>query len=248
MKFYGLTDAGLVRKNNQDCYRLKRCDSAKALVAVLCDGVGGANAGEVASALATDCFVEHVAARLSSRTGKKPEPERVLRAACLEANTSVYEYSCFDFSFRGMGTTLVGGIVYDSGRLVLANIGDSRAYLISRQKKTIEQLTKDHSLVFEMYLKGFLTKEEARTHPKSNIITRAIGSSEFEDCDIYEFQLEKGDVLILCSDGLSDYVPDEAILSSVLQSEDESICLNLLGRSYAGGAGDNVTVVAVVNE
>ena len=149
--------------------------------------------------------------------------------------------------YAGLGTTLVGGLLADSDISYLVNIGDSRAYLISGKEKTIEQVTEDHSLVQAYVNSGLITKEEARTHPRKNVITRALGGDVYAEADVYELTLEEGDEILFCSDGLSNIVTDEEILATCLRCSDlEECCRDLLSQAYVRGAGDNVTITLVV--
>ncbi len=246
MKSFGLTDKGVVRKDNQDCFIIERCEPQNCLVLALCDGMGGAKAGGLASQLSNKAFVSYLYGRLTSRVKKRFDYERLLKEACSEANGVAYEYSQFDEAFNGMGTTLVGGILKYDGSGYIVNVGDSRAYLISRRKREITQITRDHSLVEEMVERGTITAEQARVHPKKNIITRALGAEAIVEPDFFRFALKTGELLLLCSDGLSNMMADEEILGFAEDyPEPERLCTELLQATLARGARDNVTVVAV---
>lgn len=248
MKSFGLTDKGKVRKNNQDCFCIRRCEPKQCLIAALCDGLGGASSGEIASETALNSFGDYVYAKLTSRVHKNPDIKKVLQDACVEANSTVYDYSLFDVSLNGLGTTLVGGIVEDSGAVRLVNVGDSRAYLF-RNTGEISQITTDHSLVEDLIRSGVLTREKARKHPQKNIITRAVGTEESVESDYFEAQLYEGDMLLLCSDGLYNYVSEDEMLECFRQyREPEDICQILMALTFERGAGDNVTILSVVNE
>ena len=147
MKSFGLTDKGKVRKDNQDCFIIESCPVRSCLIAALCDGMGGENAGEIASAVANKAFVSYIYDRLTSRTIKNVNYEEVVTNACAEANGVAYEYSLFDKAYSGMGTTLVGGVIKSGGNGYIINVGDSRAYHISKRANSIYQITRDHSLV-----------------------------------------------------------------------------------------------------
>ena len=246
MKSFGLTDKGSVRKDNQDCFIIERCDAKSCLVLALCDGMGGAKAGGLASQLSNKAFVSHIYGKLTSRVQKRLDYERLLKEACSEANGVSFEYSQFDEAFHGMGTTLVGGVVKYSGSGYIVNVGDSRAYLISHRGRQIAQITRDHSLVEELIEFGAITKEEARVHPQKNIITRAVGAEASVEADYYHFSLKAGDILLLCSDGLSNMLTDEEIRSyAEAFNEPESLCRELMDCALERGARDNVTVLAV---
>jgi protein phosphatase len=246
MKSFGLTDKGRVRQDNQDCFIIEKCDSRDCLVLALCDGMGGAKAGGLASQLANKAFVAHIYGRLTTRVKRHMDYPTVLRDACREANGVAYEYSQFDEAYSGMGTTIVGGVVKTNGSGYIINVGDSRAYLISRRYHAITQITTDHSLVEELVEYGAITKEEARVHPKKNIITRAIGTEPEVEPDYFEFTLQTSDVLLMCSDGLSNTITDEELLDYTTQYADpEQLCRALMSKALSLGAKDNVTVIAV---
>ena len=146
-----------------------------------------------------------------------------------------------------MGTTRVGGVVRGNGSGYIVNVGDSRAYHISRRGESIYQITRDHSLVEELVMHGAITKEQARNHPKRNVITRALGSEEDVECDYYEFTLQSGDILLLCSDGLSNTVSDLEMQDYAREYPDpELLCGALMSKALNREASDNVTVVAVM--
>ena len=181
MKSFGLTDKGSVRKDNQDSYIIEKCESKDCLIVALCDGMGGAKAGGLASQLSNKAFVSYIYAKLTSRVNRALDFRRILLDACAEANGVSYEYSKFDEAYNGMGTTIVGGVIKSGGNGYIINVGDSRAYYISRRNDAIYQVTKDHSLVEELVEFGAITKEQARVHPQRNVITRALGSEEHVD-------------------------------------------------------------------
>lgn len=247
MKSFGITDKGKVRKDNQDSFIIEKCEAKDSLIVALCDGMGGAKAGGLASKLSNKAFVSEIYAKLTSRVHKVIDYKRVLQDACSEANGVAYEYSQFDEAYNGMGTTIVGGVIKSSGSGHIINVGDSRAYHISRRSKTIYQITRDHSLVEDLLEFGAITKEQAKVHPQRNVITRALGSEAEVESDYFEFTLQPGDVLLLCSDGLSSIVNDLEMLEYALEYHDpELLCRALMSKALNRGARDNVTVVAVI--
>lgn len=247
MKSFGLTDKGKVRKDNQDSFIIEKCDAKDCLVVALCDGMGGAKAGGLASQLSNKAFVSFIYAKLTSRVHRALDFQKILRDACAEANGVAYEYSQFDEEYNGMGTTIVGGVVKSNGNGYIINVGDSRAYHISRRLDCITQITRDHSLVEDLVEYGAITKEQAKTHPQRNVITRALGSEAQVDADYFEFTLQGGDFLLLCSDGLSNIVSDDEILEySREYPEPELLCRSLMSKALNRGARDNVTVLAVM--
>lgn len=247
MKSFGLTDKGKVRKDNQDSFIIEKCDAKDCLVVALCDGMGGAKAGGLASQLSNKAFVSYIYAKLTSRVHRALDFQKILRDACAEANGVAFEYSQFDEEYNGMGTTIVGGVVKSNGNGYIINVGDSRAYHISRRLDCITQITRDHSLVEDLVEYGAITKEQAKTHPQRNVITRALGSEAQVDADYFEFTLQGGDFLLLCSDGLSNIVSDDEILEySREYPEPELLCRSLMSKALNRGARDNVTVLAVM--
>ena len=247
MRSFGLTDKGKVRKDNQDSFIIEKCDAKDCLVVALCDGMGGAKAGGLASQLSNKAFVSYIYAKLTSRVNRALDFQKILRDACTEANGVAYEYSQCGEEYNGMGTTIVGGVVKSNGNGYIINVGDSRAYPISRRLDCITQITRDHSLVEELVEYGAITKEQAKTHPQRNVITRALGSEAQVEADYFEFSLQGGDFLLLCSDGLSNIVSDEEILAYAKEyPEPELLCRSLMSKALNRGAGDNVTVLAVM--
>lgn len=241
MNLYGLTDIGLVRKNNQDSYAIRVLDDALA-IAVVCDGMGGAQAGNVASAVAVEAF----AATLEDacKQGLPPDPERkqeLLRSACRAANTQVFDLSQKNPEYQGMGTTLVAALAL-SREVYVVNVGDSRGYILSEGQLT--QITSDHSLVQALVDCGDITPEEARTHPKKNVITRALGVDDSIRSDVFCVEYKEGDVLLLCSDGLTNTVTDAVLQAELSQlTSPEETARKLLTLAVEQGAPDNVTVI-----
>lgn len=236
MKAYGITDKGAVRKENQDTFRFELGDEENSLCAVLCDGMGGAQAGSIASSMAVEAFMNH-AGTVFSHGG---EMKSTLREAVNYANLKVYDRSFTDFSCMGMGCTLVALLIKEA-RCLIANVGDSRAYLQSGGE--IRQISRDHSLVEELVAKGEISHDEAKNHPQKNIITRAIGVEGAVKCDIFDFTPEPGSRIILCSDGLSNMLSNQEIL--YLSASNDSISKAadaMLELALKRGAPDNVTV------
>lgn len=245
MKVYGKSDRGSVRPTNQDAYVSDlRAEERVALLAV-CDGMGGANAGNVASRFAIESFMgvlrQQVCAEMSAQ-----QMQQALSDGVAEANRVVFELASAQPEFRGMGTTLVGAIATDDA-ITLVNVGDSRAYCVSKDKA--QRLTEDHSYVEEMMRRGKLSEEAARVHPNKNLITRAIGVEPQVDCDLYDVSLAAGDVLLLCSDGLTGMLRDEQIAEIVYQAADlEAAADKLIVRALEEGGTDNITVLLFTRE
>lgn len=237
---YGSTNRGLVRPTNQDSYAVELFDSVNTALLVVCDGMGGASAGNVASRYAIERFVEEVRREIQTNMDNT-YMEDLLRVGAQYANQSVFELSIQEPEFRGMGTTLVGALVQGENA-VLVNVGDSRAYLI--RGGAASQLTEDHSYVQEMVRKGRITPEQSRNHPQKNLITRAIGVDTFVDSDLFDYTLGEDDVLLLCSDGLTGMVEDSEIARIIGDAVTlEQAAKNLIDRACENGGMDNITVV-----
>lgn len=240
VEVWGITDKGAVRPENQDCYYLKRHGDDLA-AAIVCDGMGGHRAGNVASALAVDVASAYLESLTDEELAQVPG-EHLTRALNL-ANDAVFRKSNQELDYAGMGTTMVSMIV--AGPTVhILNIGDSRAYRIS--EGGIVKVTRDHSVVEDMVCRGEITPEEARIHPQKNLITRALGGQPKAAGDLYEVQWMAGDYFLLCSDGLSNTLTDQELLYEVLHGGTrETCCQRLLEQSLARGATDNVTAVLI---
>lgn len=241
MQYWGLTDPGCVRPQNQDAYKIEQLDR-NTVLCVVCDGMGGAKSGNVASTLAVEIFVEEV--RQTWVSGMDTETaEQMLRSAVKLANFTVYDQAQQIEEFSGMGTTLVAALV--RGREVtVINVGDSRAYSVNRNG--IRRITVDHSLVQMMVDRGELTPEMARTYPGKNYITRAIGTEPVVECDVFQLDVERGDCLLLCTDGLSNMMDDQEMLFEVVHGINKQYCCQrLLDIAKNRGAPDNVTSVLV---
>ncbi|MBQ9929844.1 MAG: Stp1/IreP family PP2C-type Ser/Thr phosphatase [Oscillospiraceae bacterium] len=242
MQCWGITDPGCVRTQNQDTYLIEKLDRDSVLC-IVCDGMGGAKSGNVASTLAAEVFVEEV--RQIFTPGMDPDDvEQMMRRAVKLANFTVYDQAMQLEEFSGMGTTLVALLVQDQ-EVTIVNVGDSRAYLVS--SSGIRKLTTDHSVVQMMVDRGELTPEQARNYPGKNYITRAIGPETVAECDVFHLDVQRGDCLLLCSDGLSNMVDDQEILFEVVHGTNkENCCQRLLDIAKNRGAPDNVTGVLVL--
>ncbi len=239
MQFWGLTDPGCVRPQNQDAYQMEQLDR-NSFLCVVCDGMGGAKSGNVASNLAVDVFTQEI------KRSWKPDLEQqkvdqILLSAVKLANFTVYDQAQQFEEFTGMGTTLVAVLV--SGKTAtVVNVGDSRCYHIDSQG--ITQVTVDHSVVQMMVARGEMTAEQARYYPGKNLITRAIGTEPVVQCDIFRRKVERGDSLLLCSDGLSNLVDEQEFLFEVVYGQEKAqCCQRLLQIAKNRGAPDNVTSV-----
>ena len=239
MTIYGTTDRGMVRAVNQDAYRVLEESQTGCSAIVLCDGMGGVHGGEVASAAAVDAFVEYASRRFAEPT--TPLAVDVAREAAAWANLQVYDRASRDESLRGMGTTLVAAVITPEDAVVV-NVGDSRCYWLAEGQ--LQQVTRDHSLVQEMVDQGMIDSEQARSHPRKNLITRAVGLERRIRSDVYRLDLRQGDVLLLCSDGLSNLLTDREITGVLLQETDvKDAGDRLVAIALERGAPDNVTVL-----
>ena len=239
MQYWALTDPGCARSQNQDAYLIEELDK-NTVLAVICDGMGGARSGNVASTLAADVFVQEV--RGTYKSGMDAYAvEQMLQSAVKLANFTVFDQAQQFEDFKGMGTTLVAVLVQGK-QATVAHVGDSRAYCITQNG--IRQLTNDHSLVQMMVDRGELTPEQARTYPGKNFITRAIGTETMVRCDMDHLDLQRGDCLLLCSAGLSNMMDDQEILFEVVHGVNKKhCCQRLLDIAKNRGAPDNVTSI-----
>ena len=242
MQAWGLTDPGCVRVQNQDAYGVHTFEE-DSLLCTVCDGMGGAKSGNVASSLALQIFMQEVT-RLRKPGMSQEQAGQMFREAVRLANFTVYDQSRQFEDFEGMGTTLVAAYV-DHQMAVIANVGDSRCYLLNREG--VRCPTTDHSLVQLMVQRGELSREQAKNYPGKNLITRAIGTEPGVECDLFYQPVQKGDYLLLCTDGLSNLLDDQEILFEVVHGVNKQLCCQrLLGICQERGAPDNVTSVLIV--
>lgn len=239
MKIFSKTDKGRVRSDNQDAYFAGRI-SDNAVFAVVCDGMGGANAGNVASENAVRHISEYII-RSYRDSMDISELEKTVRNAVTSANIELYDMSASEQSLSGMGTTAIIALIKD-GESVIANVGDSRIYLVN---ENIKQLTRDHSVVQSLIESGKITPEDAKYHPRKNVITRAIGAEGSVTADSSVIRLNRGDSLLLCTDGLSNYLDDNEILSVFKNTDISAVPEALVEKANLNGGGDNITVVTL---
>ena len=241
MQAWGLTDLGCIRAQNQDTFLIEKLDR-HTLLCVVCDGMGGAKSGNIASTLAADVFVQEVKQTWTGDTNQN-NVDQMLKNAVKLANFTVYDQSQQFEEFTGMGTTLVA-VLISSGWATIVNVGDSRAYFIDYSG--IHQVTVDHSVVQLMINRGEITPEQAKTYPGKSLITRAIGTESMVICDLFHKKVTRGDAFLLCSDGLSNLMDDQEILFEVAHGQDKSkCCQRLLDIAKNRGAPDNVTSIFV---
>lgn len=248
MLFYGKTDVGKRRAANQDDFIIKTY-SGDTVVAVLCDGMGGANGGNIASSLASSAFIgvideKETDGSVLSDMADEDIPTLLVKAT-EEANTSVYDKSGDDPSLIGMGTTLVGCLIHGE-KLNAVNVGDSRLYVI-RADGRAEQISHDHSYVQYLVDLGKLTPEEAKTSKNKNLITRAVGTERKVEVDTFVTDIVHGDTAVLCSDGLSNLVEPEEIADEVTKAVEsgdlQTACENLVALANDRGGLDNITAI-----
>lgn len=232
LEAWGTSDPGLVRQNNEDSWAL----DPELHVAIVADGMGGALCGEVASAMAVETIMEQPRATLPTTT-----PEQAIDAAIQEANRRVFTKSRAEEGCAGMGSTVVL-VWWDLPRLIIANVGDSRAYLW--RDGAITQLSYDQTLVNELRVRFGLSEEEVSNFPHKNVLTQAVGTSEEMLIRRCEETIAPGDVVLLCSDGLSGPVPEQAIAQTLSRDNSlQSQASQLINLAKVGGAPDNVTCV-----
>ena len=236
MKVYAMTDVGRVRPINEDsCYT----PEAGERFCAVADGMGGHNAGEVASALAVKVFADYM-------RDVQVVTSDALRASVARANDAVYNASLEAPEVSGMGTTF-SALAMEGDTAYIAHVGDSRIYLVRRG--ALMQMTMDHTLVEEMVLKGLITVREARVHPKRNIITRALGTEPRVQIDMTQLALRPGDVFFLCSDGLTNHVPEREILTTAMSDLGwQEKLRRLVGIALENGGQDNITAMFAVYE
>lgn len=242
MKIVAKTDKGLVRESNQDAYAVGELPGEVAW-AVVCDGMGGAAGGNIASALAVKVISDKITASYNEKM-RSASIKNLLDSAITAANIEVYDMAYSRNDLNGMGTTVVAVIVRDSVAYI-AHAGDSRAYTV--KDYDVEQVTVDHSLVQNLVDRGEITKEQAEHHPNKNVITRAVGVDKRIDIDYSEVELDNNETLILCTDGLSNYVTNDEMVEDIKDGQYYAFADRLVKRANKNGGGDNITVVAITN-
>ncbi len=244
LEIVSMTDPGQVRDHNEDCVETR----PELGIVVLADGMGGYNAGEVASGMATSLIASGLAqawkpAQLD-RESAKALAERLIQEQVRLANTAIFEAAKKDPQCAGMGTTLVACLFYDNF-LTVGHIGDSRLYRL--RKETLEQITRDHSLLQEQIDSGLISKEDARQSHNKNLVTRALGIDAEVEAEIHSYDTRIGDIYLLCSDGLNDMIDDEEIQMTLiaLKANLEVTALQLIQSANDAGGRDNVSVMLV---
>ncbi|MDH4036829.1 MAG: Stp1/IreP family PP2C-type Ser/Thr phosphatase [Candidatus Krumholzibacteria bacterium] len=244
LEFASLSDRGKVRLNNEDaCGHIVPATPAelaeRGAVFVVADGMGGHRGGEIASRIAVRTILAFYAA------DGEQNRSQALAFAFREANKTIIEESVADSALFGMGTTCTALALHD-GQAYFAHVGDSRGYML--RAGVIQQITNDHSIVGEMVRSGIITDEDARHHPKRNVITRSLGAQEDTAADVptSPLAIQRGDVFMLCSDGLTTYLSDQDIATILSENEPDEACRKMVAMANAAGGRDNITVQVVV--
>lgn len=240
MKVVAKTDRGHIRESNQDAYAVGEF-SDEVVWAVVCDGMGGAAGGNIASALAVKVISDKINASYREKM-RDQSIKNMLDSALTAANIEVYDMADAKPELYGMGTTVVCAIVKDN-QAYIAHAGDSRAYVLTNG--VIKQITTDHSMVQDLLSKGKITSEQAENHPNKNIITRAVGVDKSIEIDFDQIDLDDDSTLLLCTDGLSNYVTNDEIIDLMSDKKHYAFADRLVQKANDNGGGDNITVVAI---
>jgi protein phosphatase len=237
LKVYTKTDIGNKRTENQDRVWAQALDDG-AVAVVLCDGMGGENAGSIASELTISCVSERII------KGFRPNISRnslrnLLITSITAANSLVFDKATKDPEKRGMGTTCIAAVLY-RGMAYILNVGDSRVYRFFDD--SMQQITKDHTYVRRLVEKGQITEEESRVHPDRNCITRAVGAEDYITPDYFELDYQEGNIFLFCTDGLHAYGNDEDIAEIIANTQPSKICDQLVQYALKNGGKDNITV------
>ena len=237
---FAKTDIGKAREINQDYYYISD-DTEIPQLYILADGMGGYKGGEIASSLAAESAARYIKSNFSSNLIEKEEILKLVENAVEYANMVVYEKSKEDKELEGMGTTLDICLIYNN-KAYIGHVGDSRIYRI--RKDVIRKLTKDHSYVQKLIEDKKITREEAKYHPKKNMLTKALGCTPYVEPDIRARNFEKGDIFIMCSDGLTNMV-DEKQIYDIVTRDIEKAAEELVNEANAAGGYDNITVIII---
>ncbi|MBE7056738.1 MAG: Stp1/IreP family PP2C-type Ser/Thr phosphatase [Ruminococcaceae bacterium] len=240
MVFSAKTDVGRVRPHNEDCFGSYVSEDGSVLFLVVADGMGGQNAGEVASKMLVDCFMN----KTSFLNKKNLTPEQLqdfLTDTIKEANLNILKEAKDNSEQSGMGTTAVACILQED-KLIVANVGDSRAYVSSQS--VLAKVTEDHSYVEDLVRKGAISQEQARNHPDKNIITRAVGCMDDVEVDTFVKDFDKNSVLLMCSDGLSNMIEDDYMQRIIRRNKNmDKLAERLIYVAKKNGGTDNITVI-----
>lgn len=240
MRVHGITDIGKARSINQDSYAVEMLEDAETGILLVCDGMGGVKGGEIASSIAVKTIMDSLKTKIKPKMSKQ-NIKNALDEAIKKANSSIVSRALEEQALLGMGTTCVCAVVCENA-VTIANVGDSRAYVVENEK--LRQISEDHSLVNNLVKAGEITPEEAAMHPKKNIITRALGVDEDVEIDYFNVDIKEDMYLILCSDGLTNEVSDIEICYEVVNSiTEKEACEALRDIANKRGGHDNITIV-----
>lgn len=242
MIIHSKIDKGIIRNSNQDAFIAGQL-AENITFAIVCDGMGGANAGNIASEIAVKTVSEYLYNSFRDNMTLN-DFERTLKNAISSANLLIFNKAVKDEALKGMGTTIVAAIVKDNDAII-AHVGDSRIYLLNDE---IKQLTKDHSIVQTLIENGEISPDDAKHHPRKNVITRALGVEAEVVADFDELTLNTNDTLLLCTDGLTNYVPEANIYEIFKQNDLSLVSETLVSKANENGGGDNITVVTLTAE
>ena len=239
MIIHSKIDKGIIRHSNQDAFIAGQL-SPDVTFGIVCDGMGGANAGNIASEIAVKTVSEYL--YNSYRNNMTIDDfDRVVKSAVSSANLQIFDRASKNENLSGMGTTIVIAVVKGND-VIIAHVGDSRIYLVN---DNLLQLTKDHSIVQSLVELGKISPEDAKIHPRKNVITRALGVESDVIIDIDFLTINDGETLMLCTDGLTNFVGEDIILKTFKENEISTVCEKLVDLANVGGGGDNITVVTL---
>lgn len=242
MEYAAISDRGIIREQNEDYYNIVLDTNGKPLAFIVADGMGGHAAGDVASRIAVEAISKEIGHQMNNNP-QNCSVEKILEKAVLGANEEIYQYAFRNLNGSSTGTTLTAGLLH-SGKLTIAHIGDSRFYLI--RKGVIGKMTRDHSFVGELVEKGILDQEEAKTHPLRNQITRALGYEKQVQIDFFELDVEKDDIYLFCTDGLTLKITSDELLSMLANQKDlKEILSHMVEVANRRGGEDNITAIVV---
>lgn len=245
MEYSYISDCGLKRTTNEDyCHAQAIVKNGEEMgFFIVADGMGGHNKGEVASKMAVQEIKRYIEGHVKESDINIGDIKLLISRAFYEANSRVYKKAISEEKFIGMGTTLIASVIANK-EVIIGNVGDSRAYIYSQNN--LKQITTDNSYVQELLSRGIINSEEAKNHPKKNMITRAIGTDEIVKVDYYHEEISEGDYILLCTDGLTNMVSDMEIKNILESSNDTKDCCKRLVElaNYKGGS-DNITVICI---
>jgi PPM family protein phosphatase len=245
MRYAVKTDKGMLREKNEDSYNIIDDYNGSLIIFIIADGMGGHNSGGLASKMAVDTaskYIRKTSRNMNSEENITPAIKNIIDGT----NSNVFANSRKKIENAGMGTTFIITVVFNN-KLYIGHVGDSRVYLIRNNE--IIRVTTDHSYVEELVKIGSLTREEAESHPRKNVITKALGCEKTLEADIYSCDIKKNDCLILCTDGLTNMVSEQEIKGAVLNSKTpENACDILISKANENGGRDNITVIVIKDE